>query len=91
MHEAIDYVELPGGEMERTKAFYGAAFGWTFQDFGPEYAAFADAGLDWGLSGATPPGTPPLVIMRSDDVDATLAAVVAGGGEPPAVFEFPGR
>lgn len=28
----IDYVEIPGPDLEAMKAFYGAAFGWTFED-----------------------------------------------------------
>lgn len=26
----LDYLELPGGALGAVKAFYGAAFGWTF-------------------------------------------------------------
>ena len=44
----IDYVELPGGELIPTTRFYEAAFGWTFTDYGPEYAAF-DEGLEGGF------------------------------------------
>ena len=43
----VDYVELPGGDLGAVKAFYGAAFGWSFVDYGPEYAAFNE-GLDGG-------------------------------------------
>ncbi|MCR5873350.1 hypothetical protein LRS10_03565 [Phenylobacterium sp. J426] len=44
----IDYVELPAEDMAAQTAFYGAAFGWTFQAYGPNYQAF-DQGLDGGL------------------------------------------
>ena len=43
----VDYVELPGGELPATKAFYASAFGWAFTDYGPTYAAFNE-GLDGG-------------------------------------------
>ena len=36
----IDYIELPGGDLPVTKAFYADAFGWSFTDYGPSYAAF---------------------------------------------------
>ena len=32
----ISYVELPARDIEATKAFYSAAFGWNFVDYGPE-------------------------------------------------------
>lgn len=44
----IDYVELPGGDLVATKSFYQSAFGWTFTDYGPSYAAFEE-GLDGGF------------------------------------------
>jgi predicted enzyme related to lactoylglutathione lyase len=48
-HEKINYVEFPASELERTKAFFHAAFEWSFVDYGPEYTAFSDQGLDGGL------------------------------------------
>lgn len=36
----IDYVELPSlTAHELTRAFYGKAFGWSFTDYGSDYAA----------------------------------------------------
>lgn len=37
-HHAIDYVELSASHLAAARAFYSAAFGWTFNDYGPEYA-----------------------------------------------------
>ncbi|WP_448072774.1 VOC family protein [Georgenia yuyongxinii] len=34
-HRAIDYVELGVRDIQAAKAFYAAAFGWIFQDYGP--------------------------------------------------------
>ncbi len=39
--DRIDYIELPATDIPATKAFYAAAFGWTFTDYGPDYVAFA--------------------------------------------------
>ena len=91
MNEPIDYVEFPGGALPATKEFYAIAFGWSFTDFGPTYASIDDAGLDGGFSAETPAGTAPLVILKSTDLEATLASVESAGGdvvEP--IFEFPG-
>ncbi len=45
-HHAIDYVELSASHLAAARAFYSAAFGWTFNDYGPEYA---------GIQGSDPP------------------------------------
>ena len=43
------YVELPARYMEQTKVFFTAVFGWTFVDYGPDYIAFSNAGLEGGF------------------------------------------
>lgn len=90
----IDYVELPGGDLPGTKAFYARAFGWEFVDYGPEYAAFTQ-GLDGGfhnLSGEADGKTDrPLVILYARDLEAMQAKVQAAGGVISVpIFEFPG-
>lgn len=88
----IDYIELPGGELARSKQFYADAFGWRFVDYGPTYAAFEDAGLDGGLQGdAASAPAKPLVILFARDLEAALAKVEAAGGTITApIFSFPG-
>jgi predicted enzyme related to lactoylglutathione lyase len=87
----IDYVELPGGDMGATKAFYAQAFGWSFQDYGPEYQAFNE-GLDGGFyTEADAPPKPPLVILYANDLEAMEAKVKAAGGViSTPIFSFPG-
>lgn len=87
----IDYVEFPGGDMGRTQAFYAQAFGWTFQDYGPEYQAFNE-GLDGGFySDAVEAVKHPLVILYADDLEAMEAKVKAAGGAiTRPIFSFPG-
>ncbi len=48
-HETINYVELPATNLEATKAFFEAVFGWSFVDYGPDYTAFSGQGLDGGF------------------------------------------
>jgi predicted enzyme related to lactoylglutathione lyase len=90
-HARIDYVELPGGDLIATKQFYEQAFGWSFTDYGPSYAAF-DEGLDGGFNAdAADQGRMPLVILYADDLEAMEAQVRAAGGQilrPP--YDFPG-
>ena len=35
----IDYIEFSVKSVPDAKRFYGAAFGWTFEDYGPDYAS----------------------------------------------------
>lgn len=87
----IDYVEMPGGDLVSTKAFYTKAFGWSFTDYGPSYAAYSE-GLDGGFDAdAASQLTKPLVVLFARDLEAMEAKVVAAGGvivKP--IFSFPG-
>ncbi len=87
----IDYVEFAGGDLVATKRFYEQAFGWSFTDYGPAYAAF-DEGLDGGFdAAAADQPRAPLVILYADDLEAMEAKVRAAGGaivRPP--YAFPG-
>jgi uncharacterized protein len=46
IHHAIDYVELPVRDLTATRTFYERAFGWQFNDHGPEYARIVAPGGD---------------------------------------------
>src|SRR5258705_5148664 len=89
----IDYIELPGGDLPATKGFYEQAFGWTFVDYGPQYAAFDNAGVDGGFNAdAADQAKAPLVVLFSTDLEASLAKVTAAGGKVTRpIFTFPGR
>ena len=75
----IDYIEQPGGDLPATKAFYQAAFGWTFQDWGDDYCAFSE-GLDGGFSSDGEAVKAPMVILYAHDLEAMEAKVRAAGG-----------
>jgi uncharacterized protein len=89
----LDYLEMPatGGTLDRVKAFYSAAFSWTFTDYGPTYAAFAE-GLDGGFQADSSAALArPLPILYSEDLEATQEAIEAAGGTiVKPIFEFPG-
>ena len=88
----IDYIEMNVGNIERSKAFYGKAFGWTFKDYGPEYCEFADGRLTGGFTTASPPRPGgPLVVLYADDlVDIQRRVEAAGGRIAQPIFDFPG-
>jgi hypothetical protein len=93
IHHAIDYIELTVRDIAAAKAFYSAAFGWEFNDYGPEYAGIKGDGREVGGLRRDDEVTPggPLVILFSTDLESSLAAVRAAGGlivkEP---YGFPG-
>ena len=64
----IDYIELPSATAhELTRAFYSKAFGWTFTDYGPEYAATTNGVTDVGLQGDRSEAlSAPLPVIRVD-------------------------
>tara|TARA_R110002072_G_scaffold146119_1_gene292962 strand:- start:325 stop:675 length:351 start_codon:yes stop_codon:yes gene_type:complete len=94
-HHKINYVELPAQNIAATKAFFTKAFGWSFQDYGPEYCAIQDAGLDGGfyhadLKASQAEGSA-LVVLYSDHLEDSLKAVQeAGGTIIKDIFSFPG-
>ena len=48
-HHHVDFFELPVTDIAAAKAFYAAAFGWSYVDYGPDYADIRGAGLSGGL------------------------------------------
>lgn len=96
VHHAIDYVEITVGDLERAKAFYAAAFGWSFNDYGPGYAGIRWSDGDGEVGGlavgdGAGSGGGVAVLLYTDDVDATVAAVEAAGGSvAQAPYAFPG-
>ncbi len=92
-HHGIDYVELTVTDVAKAKAFYSAAFGWQFNDYGPGYAGIRGVDREVGglVQGAAVTRGGPLVVLFSKDLDATLAQVrAAGGGISKEPFTFPG-
>src|SRR4029079_12698159 len=79
-------------DVDAAKAFYAKAFGWTFVDFGPSYADIQGAGLSGGLRkvDARPRRWGALVILYSNDLVASEAAVTAAGATIGERHEFPG-
>ena len=87
----IDYVEFPGGDLGALKAFYSQAFGWSFTDYGPAYAAVSE-GLDGGFNAdAADQAAASLVILYAHDLEAMEARVrAAGGAVTRPIYAFPG-
>jgi uncharacterized glyoxalase superfamily protein PhnB len=81
----ICYLEIPAADVERSSRFYADAFGWELRTRGDGSIAFDDAVGEVSGTWVTgrPPSTEPgiMVHVMVADLDATLAAVRAAGGE----------
>jgi predicted enzyme related to lactoylglutathione lyase len=88
----IDNIEFNVADIARSKAFYGAVFGWSFTDYGPRYTEFDDGRLRGGFTTHEPVRAGgPLVILYADDLVATQQRVEAAGADVcRAAFDFPG-
>ena len=94
-HEKINYVEFPSKDIEATKAFFNKAFGWTFEDYGPDYVAFSNQGLNGGFyksdQTSTTTNGSALIVFYSEDLEKTMDKVDQAGGEIiKPIFTFPG-
>lgn len=94
-HHAISYIELGVVDLAVTRAFYESAFGWEFTEYGDQYAGIkspdGDGEIGGLAAGAIPGAGGPLVLLFSDDLDASVEAVREAGGVIVAgPYEFPG-
>ncbi len=94
-HEKINYVEFPSQDIAATKKFFTTVFGWSFTDFGPDYTAFSNAGLEGGFfksdqTVSTDNGSA-LIVFYSKDLKQTQEKIEAAGGSIiKPIFPFPG-
>ena len=95
LSNAIALSEMPSRDLAATKKFLGALFGWTFQDYGPEYAAFDDGRMTGGFFFAEDnwmsAAACPLVVFYSAELEMSRAEVVRLGVKITRdIFNFPG-
>jgi len=93
-HHCIDYIEFSVKDMNESKRFYSSVVGWEFNEYGPDYAGIKKSGGGevGGLcvsSNIVSGG--PLIVLYSQTLDKTLAAVKELGGKiSKDIFAFPG-
>ncbi|RJE85499.1 VOC family protein [Paracoccus onubensis] len=85
----IDYVEFASPELEETQKFFADALGWEFIEYGPDYRDIQGAGIGGGIARAGLRA--PLIVLKSDDLEAALSRIRAAGGRiTKEIFDFPG-
>jgi len=88
----INYVEFKAKNLEKIKDFYSEAFHWTFTDYGSNYVAFSDSGLEGGFEQseeAIVNGV--LVVLYHENLDEIKNNILSSGGKISLdIFSFPG-
>lgn len=80
---SVEHFEIPADDVARAKSFYGTVFGFTFEDWDDDNVMIS-TGSEKGIGGdihkrsATPH---PTVVITVDNLEETLAAITAAGGE----------
>jgi predicted enzyme related to lactoylglutathione lyase len=83
-YNTVTWWEIPVQNLEKAQTFYGAVFGWAFQPFGEGYVGvLTDGALIGGLSesGGDEVGEGVRIYVNVADIEATLKAVEAAGGQ----------
>ena len=94
-HEKLNYVEFPSRSLQKTKAFFETAFGWSFEDYGSDILLFLVKG--WTVVSSRPTCIRQLkralayLVFYSSNLEATLEKVTKSGGKMvKPIFSFPG-
>ena len=98
-HGTIFWTELTTSDLDAAKAFYGAIFGWTFEEITTPVGSYTLArrpGQARPVAGliAWPEGESSadlwFTYMAVDDIDDALATIAASGGRATPIYEVPG-
>lgn len=88
----INYVEFKAKDLAKIKSFYQKSFNWKFEDYGPDYTAFSNSGLQGGFekcdieikNGA-------LIILYHNNLESVSETIIASQGIiSKDIFSFPG-
>ena len=93
--KTIDYIEMPSKDLAATKNFFTNLFGWSFQDYGPDYCAFDDGRMAGGFFASEKTSSvdagAPLIVFYHPELEKTRAEVACLGRKiTREIFEFPG-
>ena len=79
----LGYFTIGVPDIGKARAFYGAVFGWTFDEASshPTYAHVADSDPPFGFTKVERAKDFPHLYFRVDDVEALCERIVAHGGK----------
>ena len=78
----VEHFEIPADDVARAQAFYGEVFGFTFEAWDPDNVMINSP--DGGIGGDIHKRaglSHPTVVITVDNLEDTLAGVIAHGGE----------
>ncbi|KJD36198.1 glyoxalase [Tamlana sedimentorum] len=91
-HTPINYIEFKAKNLHDIKTFYTACFNWAFTDYGDQYIAFKNSGVEGGFEKTDSEivnGV--LVVLHHNNLDEVKAKVLKHGGQISVdIFAFPG-
>ena len=79
----LGYFTIDTTDIDKARAFYGAVFGWTFDEASshPTYAHVADSDPPFGFTKVERARDFPHLYFKVDDIDAVCARVAELGGK----------
>jgi predicted enzyme related to lactoylglutathione lyase len=88
----INYIEFKANDLVEIKEFYTKAFNWSFIDYGPNYVAFSESGLEGGFEKTTTEiVNGALVVLYHEDLTEIKAQIIEAKGRITRdIFSFPG-
>lgn len=88
----INYVEFKAKDLAIIKSFYEKAFHWKFKDYGPDYTAFSNSGLEGGFEKSDDDiRNGALVVLYHTNLERLKETIVKSKGIiSKDIFSFPG-
>lgn len=88
----IQYIEIQSVDIKKTKKFYSSVFGWKFTDYGENYTAFTNSGVEGGFEKVKKVKRGgQLVVIYHKQLSLAKENVKKGGGIiTKDIFSFPG-
>lgn len=88
----INYIEFKAKDLRIIKSFYEKTFNWVFQDYGPDYIAFSNSGIQGGFERSEDPiPNGVLVVLYHKSLEKIQASIIDSQGIiSKEIFSFPG-
>lgn len=88
----INYVEFKAKDLAKIKSFYEENFNWEFKDYGPNYTAFSNSGLEGGFEKSDEEivnGV--LIVLYHSNLESLMDIIKESEGKvSQEIFSFPG-